>query len=98
MKTNRNLLSRTEVNTLLKCIEEGPSNQKAFQNAAELLGRSAGACSVKFYKLADKRKSFRKEALVLNPVTQKMQVSVKVENDNIIIRKTHKGVEVTVTV
>ena len=53
-KTNRNAWTDDEVSLLIKCVEQSKNKKTGLHKAAEKLGRSASACSVKYYVGIDK--------------------------------------------
>ena len=52
-KTNRNAWSQEEIQLLVNTVNTASKKAKGFMQASAKLGRSAMACSVKYYSIAD---------------------------------------------
>lgn len=109
-KSDRSAWSKGEEKVLVSCIVPGLSIKVASANAANKLARSAKACELHWYVMNKKPKksedmlvksvqnSDEPRELVLNPVSNKMQITVIVQESTITIQKTLNGVETLIVV
>ena len=82
-RTNRNTWSTTEMETLINVVQEAKSTNIGCKKAANLLGRTALACSYKYYQHIRANKANNKLANVKTTLQNSTVLSFKIKSAKI---------------
>mgnify|MGYP003646178547 CR=1 FL=1 len=83
-RTNRNAWNSTEMETLLNVVQEAKSTNIGCKKAANLLGRTALACSYKYYQHVRNEKTGNKLLNVKTNLKNSTILSFKIKSTKIV--------------